>query len=349
MKKKTALFLKTKHIGDSIILTSAIAALPQDYEAVDILCLEDSKAIFEMNPRVRNIFVIPRHLKGIEKWAAYLKVLNNMSKYRYNFLAQFSSDWRGAILSRFLKVKLSVARKNFRNNFLWHKSFDLIANIAINFRHMAEQDVDLLRKAGLYNEAEAPPYQLEVSKYKIIEIKGWLKRNKILDQKKIVIIHAPSRWKFKEVPDLTWVNVIQDIKIKGYQIVLSGSKGDYEFNKSIFDLCKIKPILTDNFSLEDTAALYKLADLIISIDSMSVHLAGAIKTPVVAVFGPTNEKNWAPWKVKHKIVSLSGEDSESLTCRPCGLDGCGGSKVSHCLTLIPSKMITSAAFELLKD
>jgi heptosyltransferase-3 len=272
-----------------------------------------------------------------------------MSKYHYNFLAQFSGDWRGALLARWLKVKLSIARKNYRNNFIWHRSFDLISNIAISFRHMAEQDVDLLRKAGLYNEAEAPPYHLIVSKDKIIEIRNWLKKNKILNKKKIVLIHAPSRWKFKEIPASTWVDVIQDIKFKGYQVVLTGSQSDFEFNKSIFDLCKLKPLLTDNFSLEDTAALYKLADLLISIDSMSIHLAGALKIPVVAIFGPTNEKNWAPWKVKHRIVSLSEEDSPSLSCRPCGLDGCGGSKVSHCLTLVPSKMISTAAFDLLKN
>jgi len=53
---KKALFLKTKHIGDSVILTSAIAALPEEF-AVDVLCFKESEPIFSMCPRVQNILL----------------------------------------------------------------------------------------------------------------------------------------------------------------------------------------------------------------------------------------------------------------------------------------------------
>ena len=345
---KTALFLKTKHIGDSVILTSAIAALPREFKVVDVVCLPDSKEIFEMNPRVRNIFVIPRDLKGLEKWKAYINVLRKIINNHYHFLAQFSGDWRGAILSRYFNAELSVVRKSSRRGYLWHKSFNLVANIFSIRRHMAEQDVDLLRVAGLFNDPEAPPYQLFAPKSKLTEIKKWLFKNKISSNKKIVIIHAASRWKFKELPIATWIEVIQSLKLNRYNVILSGSKFDLDFNRSLVSQCKLKPLCAENFSIQDTAALYKLSDLVISIDSMSSHLASALQTPVVAIFGPTNEKNWAPWKVKHKVVSLSGEDNPSLACRPCGLDGCGGSKISHCLTLITPKSIIHEALKLLK-
>ena len=69
-KHKQALFLKTKNIGDSIILTASIAALPKDYRYVDVICFPESKPIFQMHKRVRHIFVIPRDKKGIKKVAA---------------------------------------------------------------------------------------------------------------------------------------------------------------------------------------------------------------------------------------------------------------------------------------
>ena len=88
-KNKTALFLKTKNIGDSIILTSAIAALPEEYEFVDVVCLPGSKEIFQMCPRVRNIFIIPRHLKGFKKWVFYFNeikiILLLLFFSRFNF------------------------------------------------------------------------------------------------------------------------------------------------------------------------------------------------------------------------------------------------------------------------
>jgi len=91
------LFLKTKNIGDSIILTSAISALPKDYQYVDIVCLPESEPIFKMHPRVRHAFVIPRHLKGFSKVMAYIKLYQEITSYSYDLLAHFSNDWRGAL------------------------------------------------------------------------------------------------------------------------------------------------------------------------------------------------------------------------------------------------------------
>ena len=47
-------------MGDSIILTSAIQALPEDFTFVDVVCLRKSEQVFRMNPRVRNIYLIPK-------------------------------------------------------------------------------------------------------------------------------------------------------------------------------------------------------------------------------------------------------------------------------------------------
>ena len=101
-------------------------------------------------------------------------------------------------------------------------------------------------------------------------------------------------------------------------------------------------------SLIDSAALIKSAHLVISIDSMTIHLASALKVPIVSIFGPTSEVNWGPWKVPHQIVAMSNKDNPSFTCRPCGEDGCGGSKVSSCLLAITSKDIITKTNALLK-
>ena len=290
---KSALFLKTKNIGDSIILTSSIAALPKTFKYVDVVCLPESERIFKMNPRVRDVFVIPRHLKGLQKLSAYYNLFRKLVSNHYDFLAQFSVDWRGALLARLLNVDLSVAREASRRGSFWHQSFDVIAPFQ-DHRPVAQQDVDLLRVTHLYKKKEAPPYQLEVPHKNQLRIKQWLKAQNISNNK-LIVIHASSRWKFKEIPIETWATIIETLKSKNMHVVLSGSKDDLKTNEAIRDLCKLKPVLTNNFSLEDTAALYKSADLIVTIDSMSTHLASAMKTPVLSIFGPTNDLNWRPW------------------------------------------------------
>ena len=130
--------------------------------------------------------------------------------------------------------------------------------------------------------------------------------------------------------------------------MISGSQDDFITNALIFNLCESKPVLTKDFSLEDTAALYERADLVLTIDSMSTHLASAVKTPVVSLFGPTNEKIWGPWKGTYKVIGLTSEDAEMFACRPCGQEGCEGSRISQCLVQLDPNLVIHQALLMLK-
>jgi heptosyltransferase-3 len=300
-----------------------------------------------MHPRVRHVFVIPRHLKGFSKVMAYIKFYQEITSYSYDFLAHFSNDWRGALLQRIFPAKLSVARKTHRRGQFWHQSFDILTESLDDLRPIAEQDVDLLRAVGLYGNIKAPSYLVKTSINQKSKIKNWLSKHSVVLNKKLVVIHAPSRWKFKELPIATWVNVIDKLKEKKFEVVLCGSKDDLLTNQAIYALCKMKPIITNNFSLEDTAALYSLAHLVLTIDSMSTHLASATQTPVISVFGPSNEKNWGPWGGKHRVIALTSQDAPTFACRPCGQDGCEGSKISQCLVQMNPSLIIHEASKML--
>ena len=328
-------------------MTSAISALPKDYQYVDIVCLPESEPIFKMHPRVRHVFVIPRHLKGFSKVMAYIKFYQEITSYSYDLLAHFSNDWRGALLQRIFPAKLSVARKTHRRGQFWHQSFDILTESLDDLRPIAEQDVDLLRAVGLYGNVKAPSYLVKASINQQSKIKNWLSKHSVVSNKKLVVIHAPSRWKFKELPIATWVNVIDKLKEKKFEVVLCGSKDDLLTNQAIYTLCKMKPIITNNFSLEDTVALYSLAHLVLTIDSMSTHLASATQTPVISIFGPSNEKNWGPWGGKHRVIALTSKDAPTFACRPCGQDGCEGSKISQCLVQMNPSMIIHEALKML--
>ncbi len=345
MSKKLALFLKTKHIGDSIVLTSAIEALPPEY-LVDVLCFKDSEAIFRMHPKVRHVYVVPRFLKGTAKITAYIYTYRKILNESYDLVAQFSDDWRGAFLARLLNSKLSVARHASKRPFFWKNSFKFTSKIPLSSRHAAEQDVDLLRLVNLYTKPHAPSYFLDPTPSVCQYIDAWLDDLDV-DSRKLLLVHAAARWKFKGIPNSVWVQVINQLHQDGYAVVLTGGSSDFQFNQSIVSACKKPPLLTNNFSLEMTTALMKRACLLISIDSMAIHMASAMQLPVVAIFGPTNEKIWSPWSVPSRIIALNADDSASFSCRPCGLDGCAGSKISQCLHAISSSKIINAAFDLL--
>jgi heptosyltransferase-3 len=107
-------------------------------------------------------------------------------------------------------------------------------------------------------------------------------------------------------------------------------------------------LATQGSTLLRLAALIGGARLFIGIDSAPMHIAAAMQTPVVALFGPSGEDNWGPWKgdgrLQYRVVAHT-----DFTCRPCGQDGCGGGKVSLCLTRLPVAQVLAAVDELLRE
>jgi heptosyltransferase-3 len=100
--------------------------------------------------------------------------------------------------------------------------------------------------------------------------------------------------------------------------------------------------LTGTLSLPQLAALTARARLFVGVDSAPMHIAAAMGTPTVVLFGPSDEHEWGPWQVAHRVVAADG-----FLCRPCRNDGCGGSKHSDCLDALTVERVTAAVDDLL--
>ena len=83
--------------------------------------------------------------------------------------------------------------------------------------------------------------------------------------------------------------------------------------------------LAGHLSLKELGALIAKARLFFGMDSAPMHLAAAVNTPAVALFGPSGVFNWGPWGEGHLVIK------QDWDCLPCGQDGCEGSKISRCL------------------
>jgi heptosyltransferase-3 len=94
--------------------------------------------------------------------------------------------------------------------------------------------------------------------------------------------------------------------------------------------------LCGKLTLKQLGAVSRNARLFVGVDSAPMHIASAMQTPVVALFGPSGEFNWGPWQVTHRVVS------SAHSCRPCGNDGCGGGKLSECLSTLPVSEVLQA-------
>jgi len=93
-------------------------------------------------------------------------------------------------------------------------------------------------------------------------------------------------------------------------------------------------------TLKDLAELYRRATLLITTDSGPMHLAAAMGTPVVALFGPTDPKRTGPYGSGHRVIR------ESLSCAPCFLKKC---REMTCMKRIMVDTVFRATENVLKE
>jgi heptosyltransferase-3 len=157
-------------------------------------------------------------------------------------------------------------------------------------------------------------------------------------------VHPTSRWLFKSWTESRNAELLQRLARDGHRIVVTGAPDPREraiMARILAEAAVPVVDLSGQLSLREMGALAARARLFFGVDSAPMHIAAAMGTPVVALFGPSGEKEWGPWRVPHRVVV------SDHPCRPCGNDGCGGGKVSECLTTLPVDRVHSAINELL--
>jgi heptosyltransferase-3 len=158
-------------------------------------------------------------------------------------------------------------------------------------------------------------------------------------------LHPASRWSFKCWPAQRNAALVDRLIERGERVVITAAPDESErrFVADIVARCAVPPIdLSGRLTLKELAALTAQARLFIGVDSAPMHMAAAMGTPVVALFGPSGPDQWGPWTARARVVG-----SARHPCRPCGIDGCGGSKVSDCLVTLPEAAVLEAVDALL--
>ena len=97
------------------------------------------------------------------------------------------------------------------------------------------------------------------------------------------------------------------------QIVLTGAPDEVEVSQQIAATTKQPPVmLAGKTRINQLAALFSQADLVISGNCGPMHLAAATGTPVIALHGPTNSAQWGPWATNATVLHAQG-----FSCSPC--------------------------------
>lgn len=352
------LVIKLRHHGDVLLATPVLRALKQAVPEieVDALVYAETAPMLQGNLDVAQLHLIDKQWKkqGMlqqlrSEWALY----QQLRARRYDLVVHLTEHQRGAWLVRWLKPRYAVApmmqahhrlAQQFWDRSFTHRYSTESTKPALNKRHTVEQNLDALRRLGVVLPQDRrlrlnPTTGAQQLVAQRLTAHG-------LAARQFIVLHPGSRWLFKcWSVERNAELIIQLLRI-GKKIVLTSAPDARELamRDAILRLVPDQAGLHDwagQFSLQELSALIGQAQLFVGVDSAPMHIAAAMQTPVVSLFGPSGEQAWGPWQVAHRIIT-----SEMHPCRPCGVDGCGGGKVSECLTQLPVARVLRAVEEL---
>lgn len=154
----------------------------------------------------------------------------------------------------------------------------------------------------------------------------------------LVVIHPGARSPARRWPAESFAAVADALaKELDATIVLTGGSDELETAHLVESLMLTQPLnLAGLTSLGGLAAIIARAGLMISNDTGPAHLADALKTPSVTIFGPAEPERWAPLdRSLHAVVRWP------VGCNPCGNWEC---PIDHrCLRLISPELVTDIA------
>lgn len=129
----------------------------------------------------------------------------------------------------------------------------------------------------------------------------------------LILMSPGARWESKRWPPERFAQLADRlIERDRATVALIGSPSEWPLAEEIRDQMREAPLLlAGQTSLKQLAALMEEASLLITNDSGPMHLAAAMGTPVVAIFGPTSPRRTGPYGSGHRILQ------KELPCVPC--------------------------------
>jgi ADP-heptose:LPS heptosyltransferase len=301
---KKILIINSGYLGDSILNVPMIMAIRNRYK--------DSKISMLINPKFSDLWIDFKEVDNLiiydSPWIRYgykirvrdiidyIKFIKDIRKKKFDMII----DSRGDFRNNFLLLYNSKAWKRVGFG-LTGGSYFLTDKIKWKYQHEVENSLEIAKYLGCDIKEKMP--RLNISTKKVRLPKG----------KKIVI--APGAgYPTKELSIKKWVELIDKIK---NNIILTGSLKDINFSK-IIDLVKDKSKITNligKLDLKELAYVINQSDLLISPDSGSAHLASALGTKTITLFGPTDEIRWKPYGKEENNILIKSR----VKCSPCGL------------------------------
>jgi heptosyltransferase-2/heptosyltransferase-3 len=342
------LIVRPDHIGDAILAAPTGIALRQAFPnaTIDWLVGPWSAEVIHRSEHADNVFTLefpgftrqPR-AGALEPYRLVAREQGWIRARRYDVAIVARPDhWWGALL-----VAASGVSRRIGYDVSECRPF-LTRALARRVEHARESGLRLAAEAarqigaGVTTGSPMPRFAVRESE------RAWAAAT--VPERDRLVLHPGSGSPLKNWPADRWAEVLRDIRQLGPETLITAGPGELVVAQRIAAAVHPSPRVVDGLDLGQLAALYERAVLVIGCDSGPLHLAAAVGTPTLRLYGPTDPTVFGPVGDADRHVVLTSP----LPCRPCGniVDPpCGASAFPDCMRETESSRVVAAARRLL--
>ena len=312
------LVIKLRAIGDVVMATPVLENLRSafPFAEIDFLAEKFCAPIIKGHPAINEVIELDRkYLRTLpfgKRLAASLALLRDLRRRRYDLVFDLFGNPRTAIMTL---VTGASKRVGFRFRGRRH-AYNLVVEPRGNLVHEVEFNLDALRALDIPIISRKLFMPLDHDSETLAE-KFWIENN--LADRSVIGLNASGGWYTKRWPLDHFAALGDEISEKLDAIVaLIWGPGELDDARGIAARMRHSALLIPQSDLILLSSLLRRLAVLVSNDSGPLHIAAAVGTPVVGIYGPTRSDLQGPWGEGHQIVRFDGLDClgcNGVTCR----------------------------------
>ncbi len=326
------LVCRLRFMGDVILTTPLLHVLREHFPQSKITYLTESPyhTLLENHPDVDEILTYDL----MNRWSQ-ITILSKLITYRFDLVIDLFGNPRSALWSY-----LSGASYRIGGHFRGRSVF---------YTHKIRDDGKPKSAVAFhlgYLEPLHLSYQISdpfivITEHEKKWARDFLQNKGYRSDQKIVVIHPGAKWPAKQwIASRFALLASRLISEMGAQVFFDTSPGEENFVRSVMKACSFSKMEPQVLTLRQLAAVLSCTDLLISNDCGVMHLAPAVGTKTIGIFGPSEPAIWFPYQLEKGHHFIYPE----IECSHCHRDFCDTLK---CMQAIHVENVFHAAVQAL--
>ena len=334
---RKVLVVRLRSIGDTVLATPSLFALKRflPNAQVDILVEDWVAPVLDSHPHLDNVITLERG-----GFVARARTARELRTANYDVVYNLHGGTTATFLTRATGARHRVGFKSYQYGQLHnHQAPSPLLIWQQQKTHSVEQQLALLGWTGV-PVTDRPRTNLGVSP------KAAEKVNRLLDEaglseQNIALIHPAAAFATKQWATGNFARVVEFLAERGFTSVAIAAPNEQALLEQLREVTSVK-VVTFALSLPEVTALAARSQLFVGNDSGIAHIAAAVGTPSVVVFGSSNIAHWRPWNSAPAEVVF-----EEMPCQPCHGYYCEQFAQPECILRVPVARVTAAIDRIL--